>query len=169
VLRQSGKVRFQRLPSGGNKGLKRVFYPSAFCSLSSPDSRAFYARKRREGKRHHQVLIALARRRIDVLWAILHTRQPQPITRRRLDERIRLHPLRGSQGRLRSPPEAAPTEGPPKARPRPSVNRNRAKRTTRRGRTTPPRAHGTKTPGSSARRGGAGQMSSRGRFRPRRR
>jgi transposase len=75
VLRQSG-VRVQRRPSGGNKGLKRVFYQSAFCSLSSPDSRAFYARKRREGKRHHQALIALARRRIDVLWAILHTRQP---------------------------------------------------------------------------------------------
>jgi transposase len=76
VLRQSGKVRFQRRPSGGNKALKRVFYQSAFCSLSSPDSRAFYARKRREGKRHHQALIALARRRIDVLWAMLHTRQP---------------------------------------------------------------------------------------------
>ena len=76
VLRQSGKVRFQRRPSGGNKALKRVFYQSAFCSLSSPDSRAFSARKRREGKRHHQALIALARRRIDVLWAILHTRQP---------------------------------------------------------------------------------------------
>jgi transposase len=76
VLRQSGKVRFQRRPSGGSKGLKRVFYQSAFCSLSSPDSRAFYARKRREGKRHHQALIALARRRIDVLWAMLHTRQP---------------------------------------------------------------------------------------------
>jgi transposase len=76
VLRQSGKVRFQRRPSGGNKALKRVFYQSAFCSLSSPDSRAFYDRKRREGKRHHQALIALARRRIDVLWAMLHTRQP---------------------------------------------------------------------------------------------
>ena len=76
VLRQSGKVRFQRRPSGGNKDLKRVFYQSAFCSLHSPDSRAFYARKRREGKRHHQALLALARRRIDVLWAMLHSRQP---------------------------------------------------------------------------------------------
>jgi transposase len=76
VLRQSGKVRFQRRPSGGNKDLKRVFYQSAFCSLGSPDSRAFYARKRSQGKRHHQALIALARRRIDVLWAILHTRRP---------------------------------------------------------------------------------------------
>lgn len=76
VLRQSGKVRFLRRATGGNKALKRVFYQSAFCSLSAPSSRAFYDRKRREGKRHHQALIALARRRIDVLWAILETRQP---------------------------------------------------------------------------------------------
>jgi transposase len=75
VLRQSGKVRFLRRPTGGNKGLKRVFYQSAFCSLGHPDSRAFYDRKRREGKRHHQAVLALARRRINVLWAILNRRQ----------------------------------------------------------------------------------------------
>jgi transposase len=75
VLRQSGKVRFLRRPTGGNKGLKRVFYQSAFCSLSHPDSRAFYNRKRREGKRHHQAVLALARRRINVLWAMLNNRQ----------------------------------------------------------------------------------------------
>ncbi len=57
---------------GGNKALKRVFYQSAFSSLrSAPESRAFYDRKRREGKRHTQALIALARRRVDVLWAML--------------------------------------------------------------------------------------------------
>lgn len=76
VLRQSGKTRFLRRPVGGNKGLKRVFYQSAFCSLGHADSRAFYDRKRREGKRHHQAVIALARRRVDVLWAVLHTRTP---------------------------------------------------------------------------------------------
>jgi transposase len=75
VLRQSGKVRFLRRPAGGNKGLKRVFYQSAFCSLGHPDSRAFYDRKRREGKRHHQAVLALARRRINVLWAMLNNRQ----------------------------------------------------------------------------------------------
>jgi transposase len=75
VLRQSGKVRFLRRPTGGNKGLKRVFYQSAFCSLGQPDSRAFYDRKRREGKRHHQAVLALARRRINVLWAMLNNRQ----------------------------------------------------------------------------------------------
>lgn len=75
VLRQSGKVRFLRRPMGGNKALKRVFYQSAFCSLHTPDSRAFYNRKRKEGKRHHQALIALARRRINVLWAMLQNRK----------------------------------------------------------------------------------------------
>ena len=35
-----------------------------------------YQRKRGEGKRHHQALIALVRRRINVLHAILRTRQP---------------------------------------------------------------------------------------------
>jgi transposase len=76
VLRQSGRTRFLRRPTGGNKGLKRVFYQSAFCSLGHADSRTFYDRKRREGKRHHQAVIALARRRINVLWAVLHHRTP---------------------------------------------------------------------------------------------
>jgi transposase len=57
---------------GGNKVLKRLFYQSAFASLrSSPESRAFYERKRAEGKRHTQALIALGRRRVNVLWAML--------------------------------------------------------------------------------------------------
>jgi transposase len=76
VLKQSGKSRRLQRPNGGNKGLKRVFYQSAFASLSAPDSRAFYSRKRQEGKRHHQAVIALARRRVNVLWAVLRDRQP---------------------------------------------------------------------------------------------
>ncbi len=76
VLRQSGRTRFLRRPNGGNKGLKRVFYQSAFCSLGHADSRAFYDRKKREGKRHHQAVIALARRRVNVLWAVLQNRTP---------------------------------------------------------------------------------------------
>ena len=67
--KRTGKNRRMR---GGNKVLKRVFYQSAFASLrSSPHSRAFYDRKRREGKKHTQALIALARRRVKVLWAML--------------------------------------------------------------------------------------------------
>jgi transposase len=69
----SGKrVGNDRRMRGGNKALKYVFYQSAFASLrSSPESRAFYDRKRAEGKRHTQTLIALARRRVNVLWAML--------------------------------------------------------------------------------------------------
>jgi transposase len=69
----SGKrIGNDRRMRGGNKVLKRVFYQSAFASLrSAPQSRAFYDRKRREGKKHTQALIALARRRVNVLWAML--------------------------------------------------------------------------------------------------
>lgn len=77
ALVQSGKVRHLQRPLTGNRTLKRVFYQSAFCALpNDPASRAFYERKRAEGKRHHQALIALARRRINVLYAMLRDRQP---------------------------------------------------------------------------------------------
>lgn len=36
-----------------------------------PEFRAFYERKRAEGKRHTQALIVLTRRRVNVLWAML--------------------------------------------------------------------------------------------------
>jgi transposase len=73
AARDSGKrVGNRRRMRGGNKVLKRVFYQSAFASLrSAPESRVFYDRKRAEGKRHTQALIALARRRVNVLWAML--------------------------------------------------------------------------------------------------
>ncbi|GAA5119857.1 MULTISPECIES: IS110 family transposase [Pseudonocardiaceae] len=77
VLQQSGKMHYLRRATGGGKNLKRVFYHSAFCAIQAdPASKAFYARKRAEGKRHQQALIALARRRVTVLYAILRTRQP---------------------------------------------------------------------------------------------
>ncbi len=75
VLRQSGKVRYLRRPIGGNKALKQVFYRAAFCALADPQSRAYYDRKRTDGKSHEQAVIALARRRVNVLWAMLHNRQ----------------------------------------------------------------------------------------------
>jgi len=79
VLKQSGKVRYLKRANGGNKALKRVFFQSAFCSLSHPASKAFYARKRAERKTHHQAVIALARRRVDVLHAMLRNRQPYEV------------------------------------------------------------------------------------------
>lgn len=76
VLKQSGKSSWLKRPQKGDKRLKRIFYQSAFASMRCPESAAFYARKRKEGKRHHQIIIALARRRVNVLWAILHNRTP---------------------------------------------------------------------------------------------
>jgi hypothetical protein len=89
VLKQSGKVSYLKRASGGNKTLKRVFFQSAFCSLSHPASRAFYARKRAERKSHHQAVIALARRRVDVLHAMLRSREPYRLLRLLLDKTIR--------------------------------------------------------------------------------
>jgi transposase len=73
AVHDSGKrVGNNKRMRGGNKILKRVFYQSAFSSLrASAESRTFYDRKRAEGKRHTQALIALARRRVNVVWAML--------------------------------------------------------------------------------------------------
>jgi len=73
VSRDSGKyVGHHSRPRGGNKRLKNVLYQAAFVAARcDPRCRAFYERKRAEGKRHHQAVIALARRRTDVIYAML--------------------------------------------------------------------------------------------------
>jgi hypothetical protein len=46
-----------------------------------PESRKFYDRKRAEGKNHTQAVLALARRGVNVLWALLREdRAYQPTT-----------------------------------------------------------------------------------------
>lgn len=55
----------------GNKVLKRALFLSAFAALKDPISKAYYDRKIDEKKKHNQALIALARRRCDVLFAML--------------------------------------------------------------------------------------------------
>lgn len=50
-----------------------------------PNSRTFYDRNRAEGKRHTQAVIALARRRVNVLWALVRDQRlyevtPRPVT-----------------------------------------------------------------------------------------
>jgi len=68
-------MHYLRRPTTGNRALKRVFYQSAFCAIQrDPASKTFYQRKRAEGKRHHQALIALARRRVNVIHAMLRNR-----------------------------------------------------------------------------------------------
>lgn len=69
--RSGTSIRGDHPSKKGNKALKRAFFLSAFAALKDPPSRAYYDRKRAEGKRHNQALIALARRRCDVLFAML--------------------------------------------------------------------------------------------------
>ncbi|MFJ7063175.1 IS110 family transposase [Streptomyces microflavus] len=71
--RDSGKISGNlRRPQRYNRRLQRVFYTSALFSMRhSEESRRFYDRKRAEGKRHTQAVLALARRRVNVLWALL--------------------------------------------------------------------------------------------------
>ncbi len=72
VTRRSGSsIRGEHPSRRGNKILKRTMFLSAFAALRDPISRAYYDRKISQGKRHNQALIALARRRSDVLFAML--------------------------------------------------------------------------------------------------
>jgi transposase len=74
VPRDSGRVRGNlHRPKRYHRGLRRVFYLAALTASTRPDtpSRAFYQRKRAEGKRHVQALIALARRLVNLVWALI--------------------------------------------------------------------------------------------------
>ncbi|MFF4143547.1 IS110 family transposase, partial [Streptomyces sp. NPDC001698] len=73
AARDSGRISGNHhRPRRYHRGLLRVSYLSAMASLKScPASRTYYDRKRAEGKGHKQALIALARRRVNVLWAMI--------------------------------------------------------------------------------------------------
>ncbi|MFC5204639.1 transposase [Streptomyces kaempferi] len=73
VPRDSGNISANlRRPQRYNRRFQRVVYISALFSIRHCDeSRRFYDRKRPEGKRHTQAVLALARRRVNVLWALL--------------------------------------------------------------------------------------------------
>lgn len=59
-------------PTRYSRKLRRVFYLSAQTSIiKNGPNRDFYLKKRQQGLKHVQALIALARRRVDVLWALL--------------------------------------------------------------------------------------------------
>ncbi|MDY7104648.1 MAG: IS110 family transposase [Actinomycetota bacterium] len=77
VVRQSGtSLRGETKSRKGNHRLKNAMFIAAFASLSAPESRAFYDRKRAEGKRHNAAVICLARRRCNVIFAMLRNQQP---------------------------------------------------------------------------------------------
>jgi transposase len=81
--RDSGRVSGNlHRPRRYHRGLQRALYTSALVSIRCHDqSRIFYDRKRTEGKRHTQAVLALARRRVNVLWALLRDQrhfEPSP-------------------------------------------------------------------------------------------
>ncbi|MBP2180087.1 IS110 family transposase [Saccharothrix sp. AJ9571] len=83
VTRASGtSIKGEHPARTGNRKLKRAFFLAAFAALHDPASRTYYDRKRAEGKKHNAALICLARRRCDVLYAMLrtgtHYRHPEP-------------------------------------------------------------------------------------------
>ena len=85
VTRRSGSsIRGERVCRTGNKRLKHAMFPSALASLRDPVSRTYYQRKRDQGKRHNQALLALAHRRILTLHAMIRDGalyDPQPATK----------------------------------------------------------------------------------------
>lgn len=73
VPRDSGRVSGNmRRPRRYHRGLLRAFYLSSMASIRTClASRTYYQRKRDEGKGHKQAVLALARPRANVLWAML--------------------------------------------------------------------------------------------------
>ena len=83
VTRRSGtSIRGEFPARSGNKRLKNaLFYSTWVASHSDPISKAYYDRKRAEGKRHNTAVIFLARRRCNVIFAMLqHSTYYQPTT-----------------------------------------------------------------------------------------
>ncbi|MGW1361445.1 transposase, partial [Streptomyces chartreusis] len=78
VPKDSGRISGNmRRPRRYCRRLLRVFYMSALvASRHCPASKAFYERKRAEKKTHKQAVIALARRRLNVLWALIRDNRP---------------------------------------------------------------------------------------------
>ncbi|WP_083871372.1 IS110 family transposase [Nocardia aobensis] len=78
VPRDSGRISGNlHRPKRYNRRLRRVFYMAALSSIKAEGpSRTFYQRKRTERLVHAQALLALARRLVDVLWALLRDNRP---------------------------------------------------------------------------------------------
>ncbi|GAA1357534.1 IS110 family transposase [Streptomyces beijiangensis] len=82
VPKDSGRISGNmRRPRRYCRRLLRVFYMSAMVAARCcPVSKSFYDRKRAEGKTHKQAVIALARRRLNVLWALIRDGRTFEIT-----------------------------------------------------------------------------------------
>jgi transposase len=78
VPRDSGRISGNlKRPRRYDRRLLRACYLSAQIAIrTDPSSRIYYDRKRAEGKTHTQAVLALARRRLNVLWAMLRDHKP---------------------------------------------------------------------------------------------
>lgn len=73
VTRRSGtSIRGEFPAKSGNKRLKNALFYSAFAAIRFHEpSKTYYERKRAEGKRHNAAVMCLARRRCNVIYAML--------------------------------------------------------------------------------------------------
>lgn len=78
VPRDSGRISGNHhRPKRYDRRLLNTFYLAAQSAARyCPQSRTYYQRKRAEGKNHKQAVLALARRRLNVLWAMLRDNRP---------------------------------------------------------------------------------------------
>lgn len=78
VPRDSGRVsgNHHRPHRYDRRLLRASFLAAQTAARYCPDSRAYYEKKRAEGKNHKQAVLSLARRRTNVIWAMLRDHQP---------------------------------------------------------------------------------------------
>lgn len=76
--RRSGKsLNSSHQQRGGNHRLKNAMFIAAFVATQhDPEARAYYQRKRAEGKKHNAAVTCVARRRCDLILAMLKTATP---------------------------------------------------------------------------------------------
>jgi transposase len=78
IDRQSGtSIRGASKNRAGNHRLKDAMFLAAFvASQHDPSAKAYYQKKRAEGKKHNAAIVCLARRRCDLILAMLKTATP---------------------------------------------------------------------------------------------
>ena len=78
VDRRSGRsINSSSQSRSGNHRLKNAMFLAAFVAAQhDPTAKAYYQRKRAEGKKHNAAVICLARKRCDIILAMLKTGTP---------------------------------------------------------------------------------------------
>ena len=73
VTRRSGSLDQRRAPppAAATNGSRTPCSCPRSPPCTNPESRAYYDRKRAQGKKHNAAIVCLARRRIDVIYAML--------------------------------------------------------------------------------------------------